>query len=492
MTQPLGRGGRAGALLGRGIVLGLAVALALAGCAAPPTPAPATATPTLTPVPPTATATLVPSATPIPSATPLPSPTAVPSAVPGGLYVDAAQTLGPVSPLIFGTNHGPWVAVPFAMLDAAFNAGVTVIRFPGGAWGDRNKVTPLQIDQFAAFLQQMGAVGTISVNLRDGTPEQAAEMVRYTNLERQYGVRYWSIGNEPTLYEAELSITSGETYDTERYNQEWRAFAEAMRAVDPSILLLGPELHQYSADFDANPKDSSGRDWMTEFLRANGDLVDVVTIHRYPYGTENATIADLRANSREWDDTIASLRALIHAETGRDLPIAVTEINSHWTKANGGEATPDSHYSALWLADVLGRMIRNDVFMMNQWMLSSQGGQGGWGLVGTSEMRPSYHVYQLYKQFGSERVYASSDQADVSIYAARRDDGALTLVVINLASAPVETVLRLDNIEAAGWAETWLFDAEHAAEQVEDTPVGAEAALRLPAEAMMLVVVEGS
>ncbi len=499
MMGPFVTGGQGAARLVRGLLravtgaIGPALVVALAAaCAAAPTPLPATATaapPTATAAPPTAT--LVPSPTPIPSATPLPSPTAVPSAVPGGLYVDAAQTLGPVSPLIFGTNHGPWVAVPFAMLEEAFASGVTVIRFPGGAWGDRNKVTPLQIDQFAAFLQQMGAVGTISVNLRDGTPEQAAEMVRYTNLEKQYGVRYWSIGNEPTLYEAELSITSGETYDTERFNREWRAMAEAMRAVDPTILLIGPELHQYSGDFNANPKDSAGRDWMTEFLRANGDLVDIVAIHRYPYGSENATIPDLRANSREWDDTIAYLRALIHTETGRDLPIAVTEINSHWSKAVRGEATPDSHYSAIWLADVLGRMVRNDVFMMNQWMLTSQGGQGGWGLVDTSKVRPSYHVYQLYKQFGSERVYASSDDPNVSLYAARRDDGALTLVVINLASAPAAKRLTLDNLAPEHPAATWLLDAEHAGVQLDDTGLPAGVELQLPAESMLLLVVPG-
>jgi hypothetical protein len=217
--------------------------------------------------------------------------------------------------------------------------------------------------------------------------------------------------------------------------------------------------------------------------------VDVVTVHRYPFGTNNATIADLRANSREWDGTLAYLRALIHAETGRDLPIAVTEINSHWTEAVRGEATPDSHYNAIWLADVLGRMIKNDVLMMNQWMLGSAGSQGGWGLVGPLGLRPSYWVYEMYARFGSERVYASSDEPLLPVYAARRDDGALTVMVINLASEPLETALRLDHLAPADPAETWLFDAEHEAVQVDDTPLSAETALTLPAESMTLLVV---
>jgi hypothetical protein len=470
--------------------LAAALAVSLAAACAAPTPAPPTTTapPTQTAPP---TATLPPSATPgpsaTPSATPLPSPTTVPSPVPGGLYVDAAQTLGPVSPYLFGTNYGPWAAVPFDQLDAALHARVTAIRFPGGAYGDRNKLTPLQIDQFAAFLQQMGAIGTISVNLRGGTPEQAAELVRYANVERGYGIRYWSIGNEPTLYQAQFPTTA---YTVADYNADFRAFAEAMRAVDPTIQLMGPEVNQFTGNPAANPKDSTGADWMTEFLRANGGLVDVVTIHRYPYGKEKATVSSLRANSREWDDTIPYLRGLIHAETGRDLPIAVTEFNSDWAAGVGGEAPPASHHNALWLADVLGRLIRHDVLMANQFALAEAPGTFGLGLLSRDGPHPSYWVYQMYAMFGRERVYASSDEPLLPLYAARRDDGALTLMVINLASEPMDTTLRLDHLAPAGPAETWLFDAEHQAARVDDTPLAAETALHVPAEAMLLLVVK--
>jgi alpha-L-arabinofuranosidase len=54
------------------------------------------------------------------------------------------------------------------------------------------------------FAGKVGATVMFSVRLLDGTPEQAAEMVRYTNIEKEYNVRYWSIGNEPTLYDGEL------------------------------------------------------------------------------------------------------------------------------------------------------------------------------------------------------------------------------------------------------------------------------------------------
>ena len=421
---------------------------------------------------------------------PTPTPLILPTAAPGTLVVVPAASQGTISPYLLGSNYGPWVAVPVDMLPAAYNSGVTVVRFPGGAWGDRNDLKPYQIDYFMDFVHQMGAEATISVRLREGTPEQAAELVRYVNVEKKYGVQYWSIGNEPTLFAAELqTLGKADDYDTVQFNEEWRAFATAMKEVDPTIKLLGPEVHQFTYNEAANPKDSNGRDWMTEFLRANGDLVDVVTFHRYPFpaGQDTVTIDDLRQQTHEWSQTIPYLRTLIQAQTGRDIPIAITEMNTHWNQAVGGEATPDSHYNAIWLAEALGQFIQQDVFMLNHWMLTSQGGQGGWGLIGRGELRPSYYVYQLYSKFGRERLYAASGVADVSVYAARRDDGALTVMVINLADTEQHVTLELSGAEA-GEAELWRLDEGGVPETAVSLSLPAGGDLTLPPQSVSLLV----
>lgn len=185
-----------------------------------------------------------------------------------------------------------------------------------------------QIDLFMNFCKQVGAIPTVSVRLLDGTPQAAAELVRYINIEKKYGVLYWSIGNEPDLYEGRPNVD----YDTVRFNQEWRAIAVAMKAVDPTILLLGPELHgTYTSNYATNPKDTAGRDWMTEFLKANGDRVDGITVHRYPMyapGDPNpVTVERLRQSTLEWGNIVTYLRDMIHRLTGRDLPMAFTEVN---------------------------------------------------------------------------------------------------------------------------------------------------------------------
>lgn len=441
------------------------------------------------PAAPTVVASTAPSA--IPTPTLLPTPTTIPSPIPDTLFVDPSLSLGPISPLVYGSNYGPWLAVSFPMLDAAYDSGVTILRFPAGSWGDHNDVKTYQIDQFMAFAKKMGATALFSVRLLDGTPEQAAEMVRYTNIEKKYNVQYWNIGNEPTLYNGEMQ-NRGETYDVNRFNQEWRAFAMAMKNVDPSIKLVGPEINQFSYDTTPGTTTNFGawdETWMIEFLRANGDLVDVVSFHRYPYPSSRIAGApstdELRLNAQEWDKIIIHARELIHAYAGRDLPIAVTEFNSAYDKSFGGETTPDSHLNAIWMADVLGRMIKNGVFIANEWALTAKAGYGGLGLIAQSDLFPSYYTYQIYKRFGNQLLYSSSDDPDLSIYAARRADGAVTIIVVNLTLEEQTKTLRIgDQTEIQ--AETWLFDRTHKAESLGISQISGQ--VTVPAQSVTLYI----
>ena len=429
----------------------------------------------------------------LPTPTTVPAPTSLPTPLPDTLFVDPSVSLGSISPLIYGSNYGPWLTVPFYNLQQAYDSGIKILRFPAGAWGDHNDVTHLQIDQFMDFANKMGATAIFHVRLLDGTPEQAAEMVRYTNLERKYNVQYWSIGNEPTLFDAEVK-TRGQSYDIERFNQEWRTFAEAMRKVDPNIKLVGPEINQFS--FDPTPGATTNfsqrdEDWLIQFLKANGDLVDVVSFHRYPFPKSRVsgppTLDELRQNSQEWDKILLHAQELIRQYAGRDLPIAVTEFNSAYDKSVGGDATPDSHYNAIWMADVLGRMIKNHVLMANEWALTAKGGFGGLGLVGSVDMYPAYYAYQMYKQFGNELIYSSSDDPDLSVYAAKRKDGALTVMIINLSLQEKTKNLQISD-RTQIQAETWLFDPDHKAENTGIMELSGQ--VTVPAQSITLYIMQ--
>lgn len=402
--------------------------------------------------------------------------------IPGVLTVDPTQRLGAISPCVYGTNYGPWSFVPLDLMPQAEQAGFRFLRFPGGNWGDDNDLTELQIDQFIQLARRLGAEPSINVRLEGGTPETATELVRYANVEMGYGIKYWGIGNEPQFYD---------DYDAERFNREWRNFALAMQQVDADILLIGPEITQYRGDPDLDPRDSDNKLWVDEFLKSNGDLVDVVSIHRYPFpvsrGSGPASIEDLRASAQEWDQLIPRLRQLIRETTGREIPIAVTELNSHWNAVTGGEATPDSHFNAIWLGDVLGRLIRQQVEIVAQFAIQSSSDNGGWGLFSRVEARPGYYVYRIYQHFGQELVYSASGIPDVSIYSALREDGRLAVLIVNLRSAPVEAQLNWAGRDRAA-AEVWLFDESHQAERMPDVELTNGDLLSLSPESISLYI----
>lgn len=401
-----------------------------------------------------------------------------------GLRVDTSTSLGAVSPQFFGTNYGPWVSLRPETLDLAYDSGITVLRWPGGEWGDRNDIRPYQLDQLITLADAMGAEPYIHVRFLDSEPEVAAEVVRYANVEKGYDIRYWAIGNEPSLFEA-----GGHPWNATAFSEEWRKFAEAMKEVDPTILLLGPETHQFTGTPDVDPIDSQGNDWLRTFLAINGDLVDVVTVHRYPFPNTPArlpaTIEDLRADAPRWTEIAQNLRAVTREITGRDLPIGITEFNSHWSQATQGDATPDSHFSAIWLGDVLGRLLVERVEVLTQFLLVS-GPDNGFGIIGRYGPRPAYYTYQMYKSFGRDLVEATSPVDHVGIYAATRDDGALTILLVNLADTPVSMPLMVDGATATQPSSTLLFDPEHAAEQVDSVLV--DGAATLPAQSMTLLI----
>lgn len=414
---------------------------------------------------------------------PAPSPTPVPDA----LFVDPRTDLGPISPYLYGTNYGPMHAVALDVMPLVEEAGFKALRFPGGAWTDTVDMQPFQIDMLMTFASQVNAMPTISVRMLGGKPETAAELVHYTNIEKKYGVTYWSIGNEPNIY-TQLGYADYD-YTIENLNRDWRAIALAMKEADPTIKLMGPELSQWNESYETTPKDSAGRDWMTEFLEANGDLLDVVTVHRYPMYSPNnpVTVQALRENTRKWVGEVEYLRRLIKEITGRDLPIAITEVNSDPSAAMMQEVSPDSFYNAIWYADVLGQMMNADIFMVNQWVLSQR--TTGLGLLQGSTVRPTFYVFPLYKNFGSEQVYAASGVADVDIFAARREDGALTLMVINLSDEEKRIPLQVKG-EKPAEAEVWLLDATHNAENLGMQAFSSDGVVILPAQSATLYVIK--
>src|SRR6476469_6998220 len=108
---------------------------------------------------------------------------------PAQVAVQAGRELWRIPPSVRGFNF--WGT----RSDAAFmpeyqKIGLNLLRFPPGQAGDQEPVSQELINDTAKVIKAVGGDMVVEVRLRGGTPEQAANSVRYANIEKKYGARF--------------------------------------------------------------------------------------------------------------------------------------------------------------------------------------------------------------------------------------------------------------------------------------------------------------
>lgn len=393
-----------------------------------------------------------------------PTPTAQPD-----MYVDAQYRYAPISPLVYGTNTGPWQTIGLDQRTFAHDAGITMIRWPGGNWGDENDVTPRMIDEYMQLCAQVGATPSVHVRVYGGTAEKAAELVRYANITKKYAIRYWAIGNEPDLFVKKRGATR---YGVAEYVADFVAYRAAMKAVDPSIIVMGPELSQFSPN-ESYPRDATGEYWLRGFLRAVPD-VDMVSLHRYPFGERPVTSGMLATEPAAWSESIAFVRQLMREITGKEIPLAITEANSDWSGRVDAEGGTNSWANALWWAEVLARLISADCQIVNQFCMGAIQSQG-LGLFGPvaydSKPLPTFEVYRLLHKQGDIRIHASIADPQSHVLATQRSDGVITVLFVNQQRSARTIPLTIANAKPRGLARVWRFAEDTRMAQYDDIDV---------------------
>jgi len=350
----------------------------------------------------------------------------------------------------------------------------------GGYNNDANIPDPFdeaQIDAMVAYARAVGAEPILQVPVLgdvDGTQptaQTAANMVTYANVTKQYGIKYFSIGNEPDIYADQASTTapSRPGYTAADYCATATAFVPAMKGVDPTIKIVGPDLAwKYQANNGAN-------DWLTPILQTCGSLLDVIAIHRYPFEAKQASWTAAQTDAAAFRQLITSVRGIMDRTQQTGKPLAVTEMNVAYdaTTCVLG-ASPGTVGSALWLLDELGADMQLGLWTSAVWDI---GDLDDWslGLIGLPPghvPRPAYYAYQLYADhFGPTVLGVSSAPSGVSAYASRNAAGNGTQIVYaNWNSADVGVQVQVTGLATAPAAPTFRLPAQSiGAIEVPDT-----------------------
>lgn len=354
-------------------------------------------------------------------------------------------------------------------------------------------------DEFIAFCRELQVEPLIGVNDGSGTPEEAAQWIEYCNggvdtpmgalraangHPEPYGVKYWEIGNEVW---GEWQVG---TCTADKFAERAVAFAKAMKAADPGIVLLA------CGHID--------QAWNKAVLDIAGEHIDYLTLHLYHmlerFGLNRETLAEERykamAAFSEWsryhmEQTTALVRS---QEKHAHVKLAITEYNTMYYPNTIRKGLPDEHTLGAAVANAanLNEMLRSSDMvhigsfsdLVNGWLGGcirvgdtyadqKHGKVAGWsGRPLTVYGTPTYEVLKLYAGSGVSRMLpvetacgTFSVQAgkqvpmaldalpDLDVAACTSaDDSLVTVFIVNRSLEEVSVQLRLANEGAVGAA----------------------------------------
>lgn len=309
------------------------------------------------------------------------------------------------------------------------------------------KFDVLDFDEFIGMCREIGAEPVITVAAdeylvnypkdctitnRDGLIKNAVEWVRYSNIKKGYNVKYWLIGNE-------CWHNNNENSTPEIYARDVVDFSKAMKAVDPSILII---------------PNGNSVDFFKRVLAIAGNNIDLICLSNYPtynYGAGYATYRDTLQNLLGPVDRALTAMEEMTKESGmRKFKMIVAEYGPFdWTykwpfindmghnlcnfEITGEQLlTPDIEFSCFWNT----RWIENDT--VENSVHDALDKDGNFNAIGYGLM-----IWGNYLGDNMVRTTSTLHVRSFASYTAAKD--YLYVYLLNKAEQPVPVNLKIEN-----------------------------------------------
>jgi len=376
----------------------------------------------------------------------------------------------------------------------------TVYRWPGGNFvsgydwrdgiGDRDRRPPRKnpawtgvehndfgTDEFIAFCREINTAPMIAVNTGFGDAYSAAQWVEYCNASSKtiaggwrakngskapYGVKYWCVGNE-MFGPWQLGFMQ-----MQHYTQKNNLVADAMRKVDPTVVLTAVgDLATINKDHDPDQV-KSGKTCSHIMLEECADHMSMLSEHFYrgqvPWTQDGPVdllthVGELKDSIRQKAEGHRKLQASLPNLHGRLVPIAMDEWN-YWHR--------DYVYGELGciysLADGLGVAAGLHEYFRQSDLIQMAHYAQTVNVIGAikttrtaAEMETTGLVLQLYRaHFGQVPLKIEQDFAPCDVVAALTQDGkTLTIGVMNPTDSEIEMRPSLSGATLGGTAIRW-------------------------------------
>lgn len=440
---------------------------------------------------------------------------------PVSVTVNANENLGVIPATAYGLNQAVWDGQMNSPTSVSLlgKAGLGMMRYPGGSYGDiyhwQTSTAPggfvapgTDFDSFMSTVKAVGAQPILIANYGSGTPQEAAGWVQYANVTKNYGVRYWEIGNEiygDGYYGANWETDNHSAKGPAAYAANLIQYADAMKAVDPSIK-IGAVLTLPGNWPDSVVGSADSGDWNHIVLADAGSAIDFVIVHWYPGATDPTAMLSEPAQVA---GELAQLRQEIDRYAGPNGPhigIAMTETNS--------SVDMDTQPDALFAADSYLTALENGAFTVDWWdtrngataistapdgatdygdmgVLSSGGCAGSVCEPAAGTPFPTYFAISMLSRLGrpgDTMVRAASDQPLVAVHAVRQANGDLAVMLVNKdpsSSYPVS--LHYTGYTPAAAAPT-VYTYGDEASSITSATAGTSSSQTIPPYSVMTVV----
>jgi hypothetical protein len=339
------------------------------------------------------------------------------------------------------------------------NSSASIIRF-GGIAPDKDCPTNFQYIKMIDSIRVRGMEPIIQVPYNKGqySAQQAANIVNYINITKGKNIKYWIIGNEPNLGYGYTSSSQIAGYI--------KPFSSAMKTIDPSILIIGPETAWYDQNIINGLTTPNGPDDITGKDVAGHYYCDIISFHTYPFDgsqsraqmiTKLTSVGGLQDNLVALNARVANCNA-VHGRTGSfALKTAITEANVNWQNSandNVYGTGVNSFIGAQFIAEMFGVGMKNDVDFINMWSVIEGNNTTlnvGYLDAFTGAKKPAYYHYKMMAEnFKGNFVTSTNNQPNVKTFASNNGQFIQVLIMNEDQALNLNYTVRLNTSAVSG------------------------------------------
>lgn len=444
----------------------------------------------------------------------------------GGSYADYYdwQTNTDIQTCIWGNPYGSFTGAPTPY--------DTTAPFVGASCDNTDS---LDFDQFSAQAKAVGAQSFVTVNYGSGTPAEAAGWVTHSLTTPGDSVALWEVGNEtygcwevnnwlalypenyqgyqPNNYSSPGNATCPQTTEGDAagtqnlatsYAVNARPFLLAMKDADRAAQVGVP--WAFGSDV-AGASVPDNTEWNNTVLGQDGDLVNFVDAHYYPFGFYGSTGGSNPTDQQVLQAlmSVPSLYQQIRTELSSYDPRAQVVVGETGV-SNNETTTVCTPVGALFAAGDVLSWLSAGAETVAWWDMNNYGNSGptctgpDYGMF-TSGSPPvpetPYYGYVLASVLAQPHAMlaglATSDPTDVLAYQSFLPEGKEAVAFINTNTTSSETVTFRPNVPLFGPLTTWTYSADDQnatnSEIVHSTTSANSLAhgINLPAESMVVL-----